>query len=67
MVDLDIKGRTVSELLLLKDQIKISSIAVPDKERLLNKIDSALGLKYTREDVLRAIKEGEADIDDITE
>jgi len=66
MVDLDIKGRTVSELLLLKDQIKISSITVPDKERLLNKIDSALGLKYTREDVLRAIKEGEADIDDIT-
>lgn len=67
MIDLDLQGRTPSELLFLKDQVKISSLAVSNKTYLLEKIDSALGIKYTREDVLQMIKEGEADISDINE
>ena len=65
MIELDLKNRTPRELKLLKQQVMISDLAVVDKDRLINQIDSALGTRYNREDILLQIYEGAADIDDL--
>ena len=65
MVELDLTGRNPRELKLLKEQVMISDLAVKDKDRLINQIDSALGTRYNREDILLQIYEGAADIDDL--
>ena len=65
MIELDLIGRTPRELKLLKEQVMRSELAVKDKDRLIDQIDSALGMRYNREDILLQIYEGAADIDDM--
>ena len=65
MVELDLTGRNPRELKLLKEQVMISDLAVKEKDRLINQIESALGVRYNREDILLQIYEGAADIDDM--
>lgn len=65
MIELDLIGRTPRELKLLKEQVMRSDLAVKDKDRLIDQIESALGTRYNREDILLQIYEGAADIDDL--
>lgn len=66
-IDPDLRGKTYKELLALKESLFINEIDAENKVYLMEKIDSALGIKYFREDVHMMIKEGEADISDINE
>lgn len=65
MIEIDLNGRTPKELRILKDQIMISGLSVKDKDRLISKIESVLGIRHTREDILKMIDESKPDIDDI--
>ena len=67
MIELDLVGRTPRELKLLKEQVMRSELAVKDKDRLIDQIESALGTRYNREDILLQIYESAADISDIGE
>ena len=67
MIELDLVGRTPRELKLLKEQVMRSDLAVKDKDRLIDQIESALGTRYNREDILLQIYESAADISDIGE
>ena len=65
MIELDLTDRTPRELIRLKEQVMRSDLLVKDKERLINQIEGALGMRYNRTDVLLMIEEGKADYDDM--
>ena len=66
-IDLDLDGRTHKELIMLKEQVMRSELPYNNKLFLIEKIESYLGIRNTKEDILEAIKAGAADIDDIGE
>ena len=67
MIELDLNNRSMKELKILKEQVMRSELDFNNKNYLINKIESKMGIKHSREDILAIIKESEADIDDINE
>lgn len=67
MIDIDLEGRNSRDLIILKEQVMRSELPYNNKSFLISKIDSYLGIRYSREDVIADIKAGSADIDDINE
>lgn len=65
MIELDLTDRTPRELIRLKESVMRSDLLVKDKDRLITQIEGALGMRFSREDVLYMIHESAADIDDI--
>ena len=59
-----LEGKSNSELFALIDKIKVSDLDIKDKDTLLKEIEYKLGL-VKRDDVLKDIEEGKADIGDI--
>lgn len=59
-----LEGKSNSELFTLIDKIKVSDLNIKDKDALLKEIEYKLGL-VKRDDVLKDIEEGRADIGDM--
>ena len=64
MLNKNLKGKSNSELFALIDKIKVSDLDIKDKDTLLKEIEYKLGL-VKRDDILKDIEEGKADIGDI--
>lgn len=67
MIDIDLEGRNPRELQRLKEDVMRSDLPINNKTYLIRKIESQMGMRYGREDVLLMIKESSADVDDIGE
>ena len=59
-----LEGKNNSELFALIDKIKVSDLNIKDKDALLKEIEYKLGL-VKRDDVLKDIEDGRADIGDM--
>lgn len=59
-----LEGKSNSELFTLIDKIKVSDLDIKDKDTLLKEIEYKLGL-VKRDDILKDIEDGKADIGDI--
>lgn len=63
---INLENKTPKQLVELSDAVKVSDLDYGEKTRLLEEIDYKLnGKRYSKDEVLKDIEDGQADIDDL--